>query len=147
MRNATIEDLTGWPAETCALVDERLDALARWREANGKLERAAEVVAAAVDGWAYGRASSDLWLKCTRSLLSSEIAEFLRSRHPGIESEPGPAEVVEGLFRGGVLDLDGFLVEGFETIDFTRPVEEVLDSVVGFVLLEGAAIEAEHPVP
>ncbi|MGU3560071.1 hypothetical protein [Methylobacterium radiotolerans] len=94
MRNATIEDLTGWSAETRSLVDERLEALARWREANGKPERAAEIVAAAVDGWSYGRASSDLWLKCTRSLLSSEIAELLRSRRPGIESEPGCADVI-----------------------------------------------------
>ncbi len=147
MRNATIEDLTGWSAETRALVDERLEALARWREANGKPERAAEIVAAAVDGWTYGRASSDLWLKCTRSLLSSEIAELLRSRHPEIESEPGCADVVEGLSRGGVLDLDGFLVEGLEAVDFTRPVEDVLESVVEVVRLEGAAIEAEHPAP
>jgi hypothetical protein len=147
MRNATIEDLTGWSAETRALVDERLEALARWREANGKPERAAEIVAAAVDGWPYGRASSNLWLKCTRSLLSSEIAELLRSRYPGIESEPGCADVVEELSRGGVLDLDGFLVEGLEAVDFTRPVEDVLESVVEVVRLEGAAIEAEHPAP
>lgn len=147
MRNATIEDLTGWSAETRALVDERLEALARWREANGKPERAAEIVAAAVDGWSYGRASSNLWLKCTRSLLSSEIAELLRSRRPGIESEPGCADVIEGLSRGGVLDLDGFLVEGLEAIDFTRPVEDVLRSVVEVVRLEGIAIEAEHPAP
>ncbi|WP_408903557.1 hypothetical protein [Methylobacterium radiotolerans] len=147
MRNATIEDLTGWSAETRALVDERLEALARWREANGKPERAAEIVAAAVDGWSYGRASSNLWLKCTRSLLSSEIAELLRSRRPGIESEPGCADVIEGLSRGGVLNLDGFLVEGLEAIDFTRPVEDVLESVVEVVRLEGIAIEAGHPAP
>lgn len=147
MRNATIEDLTGWSAETRALVDDRLEVLARWREANGKPERAAEVVAAAVDGWSYGRANSNLWLKCTRSLLSSEIAELLRSRHPEILSEPGCADVVEGLSRGGVLDLDGFLVEGLEAVDFARPVGDVLESIAEVVRLEGAAIEAEHPAP
>ncbi|MGU3560070.1 hypothetical protein [Methylobacterium radiotolerans] len=49
--------------------------------------------------------------------------------------------------RGGVLDLDGFLVEGLEAVDFTRPVEDVLESVVEVVRLEGAAVEAEHPAP
>ena len=148
MRNATLQDLTGWSDEECAIVDERLDILGRWRAANGKSGRVVEAVFPAVDAWARGRGAFDIWMKCTRSLHSIEIAEFVRQRHPELDAEPGCRDVLEALERGSVLDLDGFYVEGLESVDFSRPVERLLDDLLEIVRREGEAYVAEAaPVP
>lgn len=144
MRNATLRDLTGWSEEECACVDGRLDVLGRWRAANGRTGRAVEAVIPSVDAWSHGRGSLQIWLKCTRSLLSTEIADFVRSRHPEVAESPGCADVLEALARGSVLDLDGFYVEGLENIDFSRPIDEIAGEVLDVVRREGAACVAEN---
>lgn len=143
MRNATLQDLTGWSDDECAVVDERLDVLGRWRAANGRTGRAVEAAFPSVDAWTRGRGVLEIWLKCTRSLLSTEIAEHLRTRNPELAEEPGCADVLEALRRGCVLDLDGFYVEELEGIDFVRPVDEIVGDVIEIVRREGAACVAE----
>ncbi len=144
MRNATLQDLTGWSDDECALVDERLDILDRWREANGKTGRVVEAVFPHVDAWARGRGAFEIWLKCTRSLHSTEIAEFVRTRHPEVAQAPGCDDVLRTLHLGSVLDLDGFYVEEFATVDFSRPVDAIIDDVLEVVRREGAAYVAEN---
>lgn len=144
MRNATLQDLTGWSDEECAVVDERLEILGRWRAANGWTGRAVEAAFPSVDAWGRGRGAYEIWRKCTRSLLSTEIAEYLRTQHPEVTRSTGCAEVLESLQRGWVLDLDGFFVEGLENVDFARPVDEVVGEVIEIVRREGAACVAEN---
>jgi hypothetical protein len=143
MRNATLQDLTGWSDEECVLVDERLDILGRWRAANGRTGRTVEAVFPSVDAWARGRGAFEIWMKCTRSLHSSEIAEFVRTRHPEMAQAQGCGDVLDALQRGLVLDLDGFYVEELETVDFSRPVAEIIEDVKEVIRREGAVYVAE----
>jgi hypothetical protein len=148
MQHATLRDLTGWSEEECLLIDRRLDTLDRWRQANGRNGRAVEAVFPLVDSWSRGRGSFEIWAKCTRSLISREIADHVRARHPELESEAGCADVLQALSNGSVLDLDGYWVEAFEKIDFDQPVERTLGSVVDAIRTEGAMCEASAaPAP